>query len=227
MTDTPRPYAPDEEHYLYTENIDYLKTPDSSIWGTEDQETLDCLKATPVAGDWLNVCAGDGRFNQYLLEKADFVTACDIDKSALLKLRKITPDKNRPKLKTVTCNITERLPFADQSFNGIFCTGTLHLFPKELFIEILSEFDRILKKPGYMIIDFATDIQRVRPDGSLYTVRHEPLYAMDEALDFLKECFRNYKTNIVTAKVEPEEVRTQGFVYTFTSNFILIKAEKI
>ena len=46
-------------------------------------------------------------------------------------------------------------------FDGIFCTGTLHLFEKQTIIKILKEIKRILKRNGKIVLDFATDIERL------------------------------------------------------------------
>ena len=221
-----QPLQPQEEQHLYTEGIDYAQTGNDSIWGTEDRLTLDALIQSDIHGRWLNLCSGDGRFNATLLQRADTVVACDADQGALNKLLQLTKYDFKPKLKLVTCNIVEPLPFDDTSFEGIFCTGTLHLFPRLIFKKILHELDRMLRKDGLIIIDFATDIKRVRSNGSLYTVKGEPLYTIDEALNFLKECFVAYETVVQTASVEPEEVHVRGETYLFSSNFILIQARK-
>lgn len=76
------------------------------------------------------MAAGDGRYNDILLKKADKVVATDIDESTLSKLYHNTPDKLRDKLETKTNDLTEDFPFKDESFDRIFCTGTLHLFPE-------------------------------------------------------------------------------------------------
>jgi len=219
-------FEPQEEKYLYTEGIDYAQTGNVSIWGTEDPLTQDVLLNSDIHGRWLNLCAGDGRFNTALLQHVQTVVATDVDPSALQKLQRLTPDALKPKLEIVTCNVVEPLPFQAAEFDGIFCTGTLHLFPKTIFQNILGELDRILKSGGRMIIDFATDIRRVRPDGSLYTVHGEPLYALDEALDFLKECLSAYAASFQTDTVAPEAVQVRGETYLFSCNYILIQAQK-
>jgi len=219
-------FLPQEDKNIYSEGIDYTLTGDKSIWGTEDRLTVDALKRDDIRGRWLNLCAGDGRFNDLLLQKTDQVVASDIDPGALEKLQRITPQDLKSKLTLQICNVTEPLPFADAFFDGIFCTGTLHLFPRPVFMKIGDELDRILKPGGVMVLDFATDIRRVRPDGSLYTVQGEPLYTQAEALDFLKECFADFQTEFQTASVEPEEVHVRGESYMFSSNFILLVAKK-
>jgi len=188
--------------------------------------TKDALIKSDIYGRWLNLCAGDGRFNTTLLRRAQTVVATDVDPGALQKLYRLTPDELKQKLEIIACNIVEPLPFHRDEFDGIFCTGTLHLFPTTVFNNILGELGRILKADGRMIIDFATDIRRIRPDGSLYTVHGEPLYTLDEALDFLKDCFNSYAANFQTDTVAPEAVHVRGETYLFSCNYILIQAKK-
>ncbi len=160
-----KPTKPEEKKHIFTEGIDYFTTGKTSIWGLDDKDTKQLLKKIEIHGKWLNLAAGDGRYNLNLLEKADFVVAGDIDESAISKLWHNTPEEYKAKLDTKAFNITKKFPFEDNSFEGIFCTGTLHLFPKEVLQKIISEIDRILKPNGKVIIDFATDIKRIYHSG--------------------------------------------------------------
>ncbi len=81
---------------------------------------------------------------------------------------------------------------------------------------------RVLKSGGRIIIDFATDIRRTYPGGGLWVIENEPNYTLEEALRFLKEIFKDYETNIVVEKVDPEKVKLKDKEYVFTSNFILL-----
>jgi SAM-dependent methyltransferase len=217
---------PNESKNIYTDEVDYANTPNSSVWGTEDQATTGLLQRTGITGQWLNLCAGDGRFNNQLLEKANTVIASDIDDAPLKKLARLTPDALKNKLVTKTFNVTDHFPFDDQAFDGIFCVGTLHLFPRPIFQGIVSEMGRVLKSGGRIIIDFATDIKRTYPDGSLWTVPNEPNYTLNEAIVFLNQIFKDYQVNMITSHVNPEKVKLNDKEYLFTSNFILIDAVK-
>jgi len=223
---TTKPREPDEENYVFTEGIDYSQTEKTSIWGIGDKDTLELLRKIEIRGKWLNLAAGDGRYNLNLLEKADSVLASDIDESALEKLRQNTPDKFKVKLQTKVFDITKRFSLENNSFDGVFCTGTLHLFPKEILRQIFSEIDGILKPHGRILIDFATDIKRVLPDGKLYLRKSEPQYGLKEAAKFLTELLKNYKVQIVESEVPEEEIKTRGFVYRFSCKFILLVADK-
>jgi len=119
-----------------------------------------------------------------------------------------------------------KFPFENKSFDGLFCTGTLHLFPEEILRQIFSEIDRVLKAHGRILIDFATDIKRILPDGKLYIRKSEPQYKLEDAARFLKESLKKYEVQIVRSEVPEEEIKTRGFVYRFSCKFILLLADK-
>ncbi len=214
-----------EEKYIFTEEINYFETNKSSIWGIEEKDTLRLLNKTEINGRWLNLAAGDGRFNLQLLKKADNVVASDIDESALSKLWFITPEEYKSKLHAAVFNITQRFPFEDNSFDGVFCTGTLHVFPNEILRSIFCEIDRILKTHGKVFIDFATDIKRVLPDGKIY-IRKYPQYKLKEAEEILRKSLKNYETEFYESEVSEEEIKEKNFSYKFSCKFIILIAEK-
>lgn len=50
-----------------------------SKWGIEKKETLNAIKEIGLYGDILNIAAGDGRFNNKLLELSNRVMTIDIN----------------------------------------------------------------------------------------------------------------------------------------------------
>ena len=57
-----------------------------SIWGREDSDTVKILNRLELKGRWLNLAAGDGRYNSLLLSKVEHLVVADIDSKALKKL---------------------------------------------------------------------------------------------------------------------------------------------
>lgn len=220
-----KPCEPEEDKHILTEGINYFETGKVPIWGTGDKDTLELLKKIEIRGKWLNLAAGDGRYNLNLLKKADFVVASDIDASALSKLWHNTPEEYRTKLDTKVFDITKKFPFENNSFDGVFCTGTLHLFPKEVFEKIFLEIDRVLKSNGRVILDFATDIKRISPDGKLVTFGNEPLYTLEEAKTTLKNLFKNYKVKTYESEVI-EDFEGANPSYTLNCKMIIFVADK-
>lgn len=221
-----KPCKPDNKKCIFTEGINYFNTGETSIWGEGDKETLEFLDKEEVKGIWLNLAAGDGRYNLNLLKKAGSVVASDIDESALSKLYYKTPEKYRLKLEIKVFNMTKTFPFSDASFDGIFCAGVLHLFPRDIFRKIFYEMDRILKPKGKIIIDFATDIKRISPDGKLIVFGDEPQYTLDEAKELLKDVFKKYKIRIHELQVFEEEFKAADPPYKFSSKGVLLVAIK-
>lgn len=226
MKKAPELREPEEEKHMFTEGVDYFKTGKVSIWGHGDKDTLELLNKTEIRGRWLNLAAGDGRYNQELLEKAGFVVASDLDESALRKLRDNTPVKLRTKLDMQVFDITQRFPFEDEAFDGVFCASILHYFPENILQQIVSEVDRILKPSGKVIIEFATDIKRILPDGKLYIRKSEPQYTFEEGKEILRELLNNYRVKIIKSEVPPEEIKTYRFVYTLSCQLVLLIANK-
>ncbi|MCK4884271.1 MAG: class I SAM-dependent methyltransferase [Candidatus Diapherotrites archaeon] len=226
MNKTSKSHKPKESKNIFTEGIDYSKTKKSSIWGFGDNDTLKILKSTKIQGKWLNLAAGDGRYNLGLLEKADMVVVSDIDEGALNKLIKNTPVELKHKLKTKVFDITKEFPFEDSSFEGVICTGTLHLFPKEVLRQIFSEIDRVLKPQGKIIVDFAVNIKRVLPNNQLHVKKFEPVYGLEEATRFLEGLLKDYRVKVVDSVVPNEEVKVGDIVYMFSCGFILLTADK-
>jgi len=207
-----------------TEDIDYSKTGRESIWGAGDPDTLKLLESESIRGRWLNLAAGDGRYNQQILAKADYVVASDVDKNALQKLYDSTPEQYQAKLEIKDFDIVEIFPFDNQSFDGIFCTGTLHLFPKKTLEKIIKEIDRVLKSRGKVIVDFATDVKRVLPSGESYVRTGEPQYTTQEAKSLLEELFKDYEVKIQESSVPEETIKSGDKQYQFSCNFLLLTA---
>ena len=218
--------AAEEEMNEFTEGIDYLKTGETSIWGPGDRDTQEVLENTRICGRWLNLAAGDGRYNSALLDKADFVVAADIEKSALEKLYRNTPSELRARLETRVLDLTETFPFEAGQFDGVLCTSTLHYFPEETLRPLFSEIDRILKSKGTFLIDFATDILRVRTDGNLYIRKSEPQYTFEQGKRILVNLLPGYEIKIRRSAVQPEEIKTQRIVYELSCNLIILVAQK-
>jgi SAM-dependent methyltransferase len=217
---------PDEEKCIFTEGIDYSKTGKDSIWGKGDKDMLEFLEKAEIPGKWLNLAAGDGRYNLILLEKSKAVIACDIDEGALEKLWRNTPNNLKAKLTIEVFDITKKFPLKDNSLDGIFCTGTLHLFPKQILRRIVSEIDRVLKPNGKLVIDFAADITRTSPSGKLITFGKEPLYTMESAKATLKNLFRDYEIKMQDSEVV-EDYEGANPPYKLDCKFVILAASKI
>ena len=197
----------------------------ASIWGEEDKATLRVLNKTKIKGKWLNLAAGDGRYNSILLKKANFVVASDKNKNDLKILLANTPRKYKSKLEIKVFDLTKKFPYKDNSFDGVFCTGTLHLFPRKILVKILKEIDRVLKSKGKIIIDFATDINRITSTGKFVKMGNEPLYTLKVAKQILDKSFKNYNLKIIQSEVRPQIIKAR-IPYKFSCKFLILSADK-
>jgi len=226
MNKITRPTKPKDRECIFTEGINYFATGKKSIWGIGDKDAIQLLNKLKLNGKWLNLAAGDGRYSSLLLEKVDFITVSDIDKSALSKLWHNTPEKHRHKLKIKPFNIVKKFPFKNESFEGVFCTGALHLFPRKVLQKIISEINRVTKRNGRVVIDFACDIKRISPDGRLRIFGNEPLYNFKDAKAILRDLLRNYQIKMYKSEVT-EKSESSNPPYILKCKFIILIADKI
>lgn len=193
-----------------------------SKWGIEEKETIEAINNIGFSGNILNIAAGDGRFNNRLLELSDSVTAIDIDNSELESLEEKCPKDLLDKLCTKTVDITQKLPFQDETFDGIFCTGTLHLFDRDTIIKILQEIKRVLKTKGKIVLDFATDIKRLDKNQNQVVFEGEGNYTTDEAVSLFEEQLKEFSLNIGVATFMEENLEDDAGYNYISGNFLVI-----
>ena len=193
-----------------------------SKWGIEEKETIEAINKIGFSGNILNIAAGDGRFNNRLLELSQRVTAIDIDGLELKCLEENCPKNLIDKLCTRVVDITQKFPFQDAEFDGIFCTGTLHLFDRETIMKILQEIKRILKVNGKIVIDFATDIKRLDKNKKQVVFDGEGNFTKDEAISFFEEQLQEFSLNIKTATFMEENLDDDAGYNYISGNFLVI-----
>lgn len=204
-------------------SIDYESPFEGSVWGAEDREVLDLLSSVKVEGRWLNLAAGDGRYNEYLLRQCDQVTACDIDKRALIRLEKRTPEEILGKLKTDVLDITGRFPYEDDCYSGLLCTGTLATFDRDKVQHLADEMCRVVKPGGIVLFDFETDVTRELRTGGEYKIPGIAEYTLDQAMNFVQELFKGRDFSVSVSTVNGAEVNLGGLTYTLNCKYLLVK----
>lgn len=197
-----------------------------SKWGIEEMETLSAIKKINFNGYVLNVAAGDGRFNNTILKTADKVMAIDISETELELLKDECQESLKDKLHTKIVDITSDFPFEDEIFDGIFCTGTLHLFEEEILAQILKEIVRVLKPNGKIIIDFATDIKRLDKNNNVVIFNKEGNYHTNESIEFFKEQLKGFDLEIKTSTFLEENLDDDTGYHSITGNFLIISGIK-
>lgn len=214
-----------DQSFAFTEDIDYFKLGKESLWGPGEDETLIAIKAKVHNGLWLDLGAGDGRYSIPMLKLAENLVAADLDEKALKKLDYRSPRKLRKKLHLVKLNITS-LSFKKESFDGILCTGLLHLFPEDMLFSILTTLSNILKPEGTLILDFGTDIERRFSDGSIYKPADEMVYTTSKALKLLEMGLPGVGYQIQLSSFEDDLTKTGEYEYNTRGKFILLVGKK-
>lgn len=197
-----------------------------SKWGIEEKETLDVIDRIEFCGDILNVACGDERFNNKLLEVAEKVIAVDLDEDELKNLEKNCPPEFKNKLQTKKIDIRNKFVFDDETFDGVFCTGTLHLFESKIIIKILKEMKRVLKKNGKIVFDFATDIKRVDKNGKSVVFKDEGNYRLEESIEFFEKQLKDFDFHIDTSTFLEEDLDSQAGYQYIRGNFLIISGMK-
>lgn len=103
-------------------------------------------KHFPKGVDVLHAGCGSGQVDTDIVDYLN-ITALDISNNAL----KIYISIHGVKCKTVEGNIFY-LPFQNETFDGLYNLGVMEHFKQEEIHEILTEFKRVLKQNGKMVI---------------------------------------------------------------------------
>lgn len=223
-----KPFPADEENYIFTEGIDYSKTSKNSIWGDEDASTKDMLKRIVKPNSkWVNLASGDGRYNTFIAEIAGEITDVDIDEGALKKLCKNTPKNIGSKIILKSFNIVEPFPLESDTYNGLFSSGTLYLFPEEVLEKIGKEISRILKIGGYLVLEWAINIKRISPTGGSVAFGSEPLYDRDRTITVIKRAFPNFEIKFIDGEEIYSNESEANPPYEFYCETLLVEGKKI
>jgi ubiquinone/menaquinone biosynthesis C-methylase UbiE len=193
-----------------------------SKWGIEEKETLAAIDE--LSGITLDIAAGDGRFINKLLEVSDKVIAIDINSSELAELKRNYSQNNKLQIEVV--DITKEFPYEDSTFDSIFCTGTLHLFDKETINFILNEIKRVLKPGGKIVLDFATDIERLDKDGNKVVFDGEGSYSSSDAIELFNEELKDFSLNIIESSFEEANLDDNTGYNSIKGKFLVIAGSK-
>lgn len=217
-------HAPVSEKNIFTEGIDYFEVGEDSIWGKGDGITLELLGSLQLAGKWLDLGAGDGRYAPRLLSQVDLLLAADIDCGALSKLWFRSSEECRDKLKLIAFDLTKPFPMQDDVFDGVICTGTLHYFEEPILLEILREIDRVLKPGGRTVLDFAWNVRRYSKDGRQHLRNGCPQYEDLPMGKVFRKCFERYGIQLRESVFQDDLSRTHGYI--LSGRFALLLADK-
>ena len=206
-------------------NVDYDSVPDQSTWGEEEAPLIQAIEKIVAGGTWLNLAAGDGRFNRELLEHCTEIVAADIDVKALEKLVRRTPFNLSERTRVEVFDLTKQFPHPTSTFAGCFCTAAIHTFPAEKVRSAVSEIIRVVRPSGRIILDFRTDLKRVLPDGNLHVYPGEFVYSTDEGRKLLEKCFQEQSYEIIQFALGPTLTNIGTISYSFEAQCLLLTCE--
>jgi len=152
--------------------------------------------------------------------------ASDKDDEALRNLLENTSQNLKSKFTTINFDILKKFPFEEASFDGVFCTGTLHLFKNDKLKKILLEIERVLKRGGKLIFDYAIHIKRILPDGTMHNIKGEPNHTKKDADKIIRSLLKDYKLKFTYSHVPAEDIKEGEITYKFSCKFVLVVAIK-
>ncbi len=200
--------------------INYTPNSQGYIWGTLHPDIVELAAQANIHGNWLNLAAGDGRYNELLIDSCESITALDLDQKALDRLAERLSLPQRNKVKLVAGDITTPLPFGDHQFDGCLSTGTLHFLKPDVLRTVFGEIFRVLRPQASLIMDFAVDIERECPDGSRYVIEDEPQFTLDEGKNLLADIFQNAQYDLRVGTVPDFPVNNFDLTYIFRCNVL-------
>lgn len=110
-------------------------------WLNDYKNVLDNCKT-----EVLDLGCGVGNDTLYLTERGFKVIACDYSEVALNHLKEQIKD-----VKTMQIDISDPLPFKNNTFDLIIADLSLHYFDEKTTIEIMKEIKKILKPNGHLL----------------------------------------------------------------------------
>lgn len=116
--------------------------PTYDLWLDKYRYILDEYKDTTI----VDLGCGSGGDTLYLIERNYKVLSCDYSKEALSIVNKFIPSA-----KTMYLDLTNKLPFKDDSISIIIADLSIHYFNDATTKNIISEIKRVLKPSGYLI----------------------------------------------------------------------------
>ena len=101
----------------------------------------------PKSSNILDVGCAFGRDSKYFSQKKFKTYGIDLSQKMIKEATKFSP-----KTKFFVMDMTD-LKFNNNFFNGIWCSASLLHLKKEDSLNAISEFNRVLKKDGYLFIN--------------------------------------------------------------------------
>jgi ubiquinone/menaquinone biosynthesis C-methylase UbiE len=164
----------------------------------------------------LDVTCGTGIVTRSVAKKMRLVYGIDIS----MRMLEMATEYAREKVIENICfarSRAERLPFPDAMFDGVTCSGALHLFQDTA--EALNEMARVLKRGARLAV-----MTFVKQDLSTFKMSFERLGAGNPFVEETLEALHFFDVEELDTYLS--QTGFKGFAYTIYGPFILFHAEK-
>ena len=165
----------EKENYIIQYDLNWRR---GHIYSVVFEENKDLMK-----GKILYLGCNNGTSTAILSQYCEELVGVDINNDALEEARKLIAEQGIKNTKFVNSNIL-KMPFEDNSFDGIYAFQILeHIYPEDMDI-VLKEIKRILKPNGRLIAEFPT------PETKYYDAEWHVFFFKDE--EKIKEVFERF-----------------------------------
>lgn len=161
-------------------------SPDNPWWGEHVHRYELAFPYLKSASRVLDIACGSGFGSFMLSEKGHSVTGADLSEETIQQCRK---EFKNARLEFVVADATS-LPFANEYFDAIVSFETIEHTTK--YREVLSEFKRVLKKDGIILIS-TPNIVVNSPDGVVRNPFHTQEWNYMELSEILRAAYPNVK----------------------------------
>jgi ubiquinone/menaquinone biosynthesis C-methylase UbiE len=159
---------------------------DNPWWGEHVHRYLEAIKLIQGKSKVLDIACGTGFGSFLLAEKGFHVTGADISEDTI---KACAAKYKHANLNFIAADGT-KLPFADETFDAVISFETIE--HTKAFREMLSEFKRVTKNNGLVIIS-TPNILVNSPDGVVRNPYHTQEWNYKELDILLKEIFPEVK----------------------------------
>lgn len=167
----------------------------------------EAAKYFTAPGKLLDIGAGQGQDSRYFAQLGFEVTSLDILQEALDIHKSKIEDEYKDKITIVQHDLTQPLPFENESFDTIYSHLALHYFDKITTERIFNEIYRILKKNG----NFAMFVNSINdPQYKTGKIIEEDYFFID---DKPKRFFSAESLRSFVSQYEPILLDEQGETY--------------
>jgi len=183
----------------------------------EDMVKMMTERVDAENGVGLDVACGTGFVTRHLAQKMRLVYGIDISMGMLEEATKYAREKEIENIRFAR-SMVENLPFPNGVFDGVTCSGALHLFQDT--VEALNEMARVMKRGARLAV-----LANAKGDLSVFKRLFERSgtsipFGEEESLEMLHLFDAEELDSYLS------QTGFKGFAYTIYGPFILFNAEK-